>query len=177
MSILDISLLVILAGFAINGLFKGIIRLVGHIIGLILGVYLTVNFYLSLYEWSKNWDWIKPWVTTHTNLAKVLAFIVLFVLAVRLIDLAFALIEKIFKFMAVIPGSQYLNNLLGAVLGFLEGSLFLGLIIYVISRYALLHNILGGELVHSQIAPFLLKMVNIILPLLPHALSTLKSII
>ncbi len=174
---LDISLLVILAGFAINGLFKGIIRLIGHLVGLFLGIYLTVNFYLIFFEWSKSLFWLKPWITSHESLAKVLAFILLFVVLVRLIDLFFVLLEKIFKFIAVIPGSRYLNNLFGAVLGFLEGALFLGLIIYVISNYALINHLLGGALASSRVAPFLLKIVNVILPLLPKALVTLKSII
>lgn len=177
MSIFDISLLIILGGFVVNGLFKGLIRLIGNVVGLIFGAYLATNFYLNFYDWFKNWAWIKSWISGHESLTKIIAFILLFVVAVRLIDLLFVLIEKIFKLAAIIPGSKYLNNLLGAALGFLEGSLFLGLIIYVISRYTLINNFLGGPLTSSAVAPYLLKIVKIILPFLPQALTTLKSII
>ena len=177
MSTLDISLLIILAGFILNGLFKGIIRLVGHIVGLVLGAYLAVNFYLGFYNWFKDWSWLKVWVSGHQNLTKILAFIIFFIVAVRLIDLFFVLLEKIFKFMAVIPGSKYLNNLLGGVLGFIEGALFLGIIIYALAKYSFVNNFLGGQLSTSIVAPWLLKTVDIFKPLLPRALRGLQSFI
>ncbi len=94
-------------------------------------------------------------------------------------DLLFKLIEKFFNFIAFIPGSKYINNLAGAILGFFEGALFLGLIIFVVSRYAFIGNLLGisAQLTSSTIAPLLLYVVNLILPVLPEALKTLKSII
>lgn len=171
MSIFDISLLIILGGFAVNGLFKGIIRLVGHFAGLIIGAYIASHFYLNLYEWGKSI------ANGHENIGKVLAFIILFIVVTRLVILVFDLIEKLFKFIAVIPGSKYINNLLGAALGFLEGAIFLGLILYVISRYAFIGNFFGDQLANSVIAPFLLNIVGIILPLLPEALKALKSLI
>ena len=70
-----------------------------------------------------------------------------------------------------------INNLAGALLGFLEGSLFLGLIIFVASRYAIIGNFFGDQLSTSIISPLLLKIVNLILPILPEALKALKSII
>ncbi|MFA5109678.1 MAG: CvpA family protein [Patescibacteria group bacterium] len=177
MSIFDIVLLVILGVFVVSGLFKGLIRLLGRVVGLIVGAYVASHFYLAFYGWAKTWGWLESWATDHENFAKVLAFIILFVLVTRLTDLLFLLIEKIFKFIAVIPGSKYINNLLGAALGFLEGSLFLGLILYVVSRYALIGNFFGDQLATSAVAPFLLKIVNIILPILPEALKALKALI
>ena len=171
MSTFDICLLVILIGFAVSGLFKGIIRMVGHIVGLVIGAYIASHFYLNVYAWAKNI------FNGHENIGKVLIFIILFALVTRLVILLFMLLEKLFKFIAVIPGSKYLNNLLGAVLGFLEGAWFVGLIIYVISRYTLISNFFGKQLTESVVAPVLLKIINIILPLLPEALKVLKSII
>lgn len=171
MSFFDIILAVILLGFIISGLFKGLIRSLGHIVGLIVGAYVASHFYLILFSW---WQGV---FNGHDAVGKVISFIILFVVVTRLMDLAFFLIEKFFNFIAFIPGSRYINNLLGAALGFLEGSLFLGLIIFVISRYAILGNFFGNNLKTSIIAPFLLKIVNIILPILPEALKALKSLI
>jgi len=109
MSIFDITLLVILAGFVLNGLVKGIIRMVGHLIGLIVGAYVASNYYLYFY------GWIQGWAAGHENLWKVLVFIIVFVLVARLVDFGFLLVEKIFKFIAIIPGSKYINNLIGAL--------------------------------------------------------------
>jgi len=171
MSTLDIALLVILFGFILNGLFKGLIKLLGNVVGLIIGAYLASHFYLLVYPW-----WQKIF-NGHDDIGKVITFIILFVIVTRLMSFVFTLIEKLFNFIAVIPGSKYINNLAGAVLGLIEGSLFLGLIIFVASRYALIGNFFGNQLASSVVSPMLIKTVNIILPILPAALKTLKSII
>ena len=175
MSIFDISLLVILVGFIFNGLAKGLIDLLGRVVGLIVGAFVASHFYLAVFEWG----WVKNIFASHDSLGKVIIFIVLFVLVTRLIGVAFKIIEKVFNLIAIIPGSKYINNLAGAVLGFFEGALFLGLIIFVVSRYALITDFLGlsAQLQSSVVSPVLLKIVNLILPILPEALKTLKSII
>ncbi len=171
MSIFDISLLVILAAFILNGLFKGIIRSLGHIVGLLIGAYVASHFYLALYEWGKHL------ANGHENVGKVVAFILLFVIVTRLVDWLFVLLEKLFKFVAVIPGSKYINNLLGAALGFLEGSLFLGLLIFVISKYAIIGNFFADQIAASRLAPFLLWVAKLAMPLLPEALKAIQSLV
>jgi len=114
MSIFDISLLIILAAFIFSGLFKGLIRSLGHIIGLLVGAYVASHYYLVIFEWGKNL------AAGHDTVGKVITFIVVFAVVARLVDFIFFLLEKAFKFIAVIPGSKYINNLLGAVLGFLQ---------------------------------------------------------
>lgn len=173
MSIFDIVLLIILAGFILNGLSKGLINLFGRVFGLIIGAYISSHFYLQFYEL------IKKIFNGNNSIGKIVSFIVLFFIVTRLMDFLFKLIEKVFNFIAFIPGSKYINNIAGAALGFFEGALFLGLIIFVVSRYALIGNLFGisGQLSNSSVSPYLLKIVNLILPVLPEALKTLKSII
>lgn len=177
MSIFDISLLVIIGGFVINGLFKGLIKILGNVVGLIIGAFVASHYYLAFYSWALNWTWLRNVIGVHQNIGRVAAFILVFVITTRLVGVIFYLIEKFFDFIAVIPGSKYINNLLGGALGFLEGALFLGLIIYVASRYTLVGNFFGQQLTDSTVAPLLLKVVNIILPVLPEALKALKSVI
>ncbi len=171
MSIFDISLIIILAAYTLNGLFKGLIRLLGHVIGLIIGAYIASHFYLSAFTL------VAKVFSNHEAIGKVIVFIILFVVVTSLMDLVFKLIEKIFNLLAFIPGSKYINNLAGAGLGFFEGALSLGLILFVASRYAVIGNFFGDQLTGSIISPFLLKIVNLILPILPEALKLLKSII
>ncbi|MFA5753909.1 MAG: CvpA family protein [Patescibacteria group bacterium] len=171
MSIFDISLIIILGGFIVNGLFKGLIRLLGHVVGIIIGAYAASHFYLVIYEWSKNI------FNGHENVGKVVAFILLFIIVTRLTDWLFVLIEKIFKLVAIIPGSKYINNILGAALGFVEGALFLGLILFVVIRYTPVGATFAAQLAESVMVPFLLKIVRIILPILPDALKALKTIV
>jgi uncharacterized membrane protein required for colicin V production len=171
MSFFDISLIIILGGFTFSGLSKGLIRLLGHLVGLIIGAYIASHYYLLVFQWGEHL------AKGHDSIGKVVAFILLFIVATRLIYLAFFLIEKFFNLIAIIPGSKYINNILGGLLGFLEGSLFLGLIIFVVSRYTLITNFFGSELALSKIAPLLLKITDIIMPFLPAALKALQSII
>lgn len=171
MSLFDIVLLVLLGGFLIGGLFKGIIRMVGHIIGLLVGTYVASHYYLFFYSWADRW------VDVSENIGKVLAFIILFILVAKLVDLGFILLEKAFNIIAFIPGSRYINNVLGAVLGLGEGVLFLGLILFVISRYSFIDQFFGQQISQSIVAPWLIKAASIISPLLPEALKALQSII
>lgn len=177
MSIFDIVLIVIIAAFTWNGLSKGIIRLIGNLVGLVVGAYLASHFYLNAYDWLLSVGWLKGWLAANAGAAKIIVFIVLFALIDRLVGLLAVIVEQFFKFIAVIPGSRYLNNLLGALLGFLEGSLFLGLIIYVASRYTSAQDPLGAQLAASAVVPILLKITILALPFLPAALKALKSLI
>jgi membrane protein required for colicin V production len=171
MTIFDIVLAVILAASVFSGLRRGLIRSLGSIIGLIIGAYVASHFYLIFFEWGRSF------AGSHEAVGKVAAFVILFIVVTSLTNLIFFLIEKVFNLLAIIPGSRYLNNILGALLGLLEGSLFLGLIVFVASRYALIGNLFGDSLAKSVIAPWLLRVVNIVLPVLPEALKALKSII
>lgn len=171
MSWFDIILIIFWLAFIINGFAKGLIKLLGNIVGLIIAAYVASHFYLQFFTWGQGL------FRGHDNLGKVLSFIILFIVIRLLTNLLFTIIEKVFKLISIIPFTQLINRLLGAALGFVEGSLFLGLIIFVISRYVLISSLFGSELSGSKIAPILLKIVNIILPILPSTLKALQSLI
>ncbi len=171
MSYFDIILLVILAGFVFNGLSKGLIKLLGNIVGLIVGAFVASRFYLQFYAWSQNLFGGRE------NLGKVVAFIIVFIAVTVAVDFIFSILEKVFNLISIIPFTKLINRLLGAALGLLEGSLFIGLILFVASRYAWLGSLFGDHLASSQVAPLLLKVVNLVLPILPAALKALQSLI
>lgn len=171
MSIFDIVLLLIIAGFVFSGLSKGLIRLLGNLVGLIVGSFIASHFYLTFYEWGKHL------LNGRENIGKVIAFIVIFTVAAKVTDWVFVLLEKLFNIVSFIPFTKLINRILGGALGLLEGSLFLGIIIFVASRYAVIGSLFGNQLITSKIAPFLLKTVNIVMPVLPKALKALQSIL
>jgi len=171
MSYFDIALIIIVAAFALNGFSKGLIRLLGNIVGLIFGIFIASRFYLQFYIWAETW------FAGRENLGKVLSFIIVFIAVTLAVDFVFIIIEKIFKLISIIPFTKLLNRLLGAALGFIEGSLFIGIILFVISRYAWIGTLFGDKLVSSQVAPFFLKMVNLVMPILPEALKALQSLV
>ena len=171
MSYFDIGLLIVLAGFVGNGLNKGLIRLLGQVAGLIIASYVASHFYLNFYAWGKNL------LNFSEGTEKFLAFLVLFVIVTSLVGVVFIVIEKVFNLISIIPFTKLINRLLGGALGLLEGSLSLGLILFVAVRYAWIGSLLGNQLVSSKVAPWLIKVANIIMPFLPEALKALKSVI
>ena len=171
MSYFDIGLLVILISFVCNGLAKGLIKLLGQVVGLIVASYVASHSYLIFYEWGKN---LVNW---SEGTEKFLSFIILFVLITTIVGFAFVLIEKVFDLISIIPFTKLINRLLGGALGLLEGSLSLGLILFVAVRYAWIGGLMGKQLVDSQVAPWLIKVATIVMPFLPDTLKALKSII
>lgn len=171
MSYFDIGLLVILLIFVGNGLAKGLIKLLGQVVGLIIASYVASHFYLTFYEWGKD---IVNW---GEGTEKFLSFLIVFILISSIVGIVFMIIEKVFNLISIIPFTKTINRLLGGALGLLEGSLSLGLILFVAARYAWIGGLFGSQLVTSKVAPWLINVANIVMPFLPETLKTLKSII
>lgn len=171
MSYFDIGLLVILLIFVGNGLAKGLIRLLGQVVGLIVASYVASHFYLTFYAWGQdmvNWG---------EGTEKFLSFLIVFTLVTSLVGVVFIIIEKLFNLISIIPFTKTINRLLGGALGLFEGSLALGLILFVAARYAWIGGMFGSQLVESKVAPLMIKVANVVMPFLPEALKALKSII
>ncbi|MFH1412718.1 MAG: CvpA family protein [bacterium] len=171
MIIFDSILLLILAGFVFYGLFFGLIRTVGSLVGVVVGAWAASHWYLDFFEWTQNLFF------GHENLGKVVSFIVLFVIINRLVGFLFVLLDKFFHLISIIPFLKTINRLAGAIFGFIEGGLVLGLLIYVVSRYTLLEHWFGQLLADSKLAPFLIKFTEVLTPLFPELLKQLESII
>ncbi|MEY4745348.1 MAG: hypothetical protein RL272_1293 [Candidatus Parcubacteria bacterium] len=168
MNIVDVSLLVALGGFILYGFWFGIIHMVGSLLGVLVGAIAAGRLYVPAAHW------IAPYVGGNDNLAKVIGFFVIFVLVNKLVGLAFWVVEKIFKFISVIPFLKTFNRLLGAALGLLEGTLVLGLAVYFASRFPIgaeFDALLGA----SSIAHALLPVGSILAPLLPLAVRAAQS--
>ena len=170
MLLIDVILIVVLAGFVFYGLFFGFIRTLGVFIGLIAAAFLASRLYLPVAYW------LESFFFGYNNLGKILIFVVLFILINRLTGFLFYLLNKTFNLISIIPFLKTFNRLGGAVLGFLTGALSIGLFIYVISRYSLIETLFGNWFAQSEFAPFFLKFANVLLPLLPEALKRLKSL-
>jgi uncharacterized membrane protein required for colicin V production len=164
MPIFDMIILIILAGFVFYGLFFSLIRTFGSLAGLILGVWLALIFYSTAFGWVKNLFF------GHELAGKVITFIILFTIINRLIGFVFAILDRTFDLLSVIPFLKTINRLAGAVLGFIEGGLVIGLILLFISQTAY-----GSWLDNSQVAPFLIKFTKAVVPLLPGLLNKVKG--
>lgn len=169
--LIDVVLLLIIAGFVFYGLFFGLIRMIGSFVGLVVGAIFASRFYLLVYEF------VNPVFFGYENLGKVMTFIILFSILSKLVGFGFYLLEKVFNIIAIIPFLKTFNRLGGAIFGFLVGSLSVGLVLYVSSKYAIITTFFGKWLVMSKLAPLLIFFAKVLLPLLPEVLKKIQGLI
>ena len=171
MSLFDVILIVLLAAFVLYGFMRGFIRMVGSLIGVIAGAWLAGHYYLLAF------DLLHKIFGQYENLGKVASFLIVFAIVQRLISLVFWILDKIFHIFSFIPFSRLFNKMLGVALGMIEGGLVLGLALYVISKYTFISSIFGAALTNLEVAPWLITLAKILLPLLPDLLKSLASLI
>lgn len=169
MSLLDALLLISLGGFVLAGFWFGLIHMVGSMIGLIGGAIVAGRMY------EAGAAIVSPFVGGNMNTARILAFILLFVLINRVIGILAWLADKAFRFFAVIPLLKTTNRILGAVLGLFEGTLVLGLAVYFSARLPL-GQATTGALKASDLAATLNGVGTVLAPLLPEAIRMVQSI-
>ncbi len=168
MSIFDISLLIIIGGFALFGLWFGLIRTLGSLVGTVVGVFVAGRFYESLANWIIN---LTGW---SQNYVKVIVFVASFLIITRLVGFVFWLIEKVFSIFTKLPFLHGLDKILGMVLGAIEGVVIVGVSLFFIARFPISAVFMNG-LAGSQVAPPLVKIASILVPLFPEALRMLRS--
>ncbi len=170
MNVVDITLLVLLGGFVLAGFWFGLIHMIGSFVGLTAGAFVAGAFYAPLAKW------LTPYLWQNANLANIIAFAVLFILTARLVGLLFWMVEKSFKFISVIPFLGTFNRLLGAILGLLEGTLAIGLIVYFAARFPVTAPF-AAKLSDSSVAHALSNIGKILAPLLPTAVRAVQSVL
>lgn len=168
MSLFDIVLLIIISSFTLFGLWFGLVHTLGSLLGTAFGVYLASRYYESVANWIigfTHWD---------TNYIKVIIFIVTFLLITRLVGFLFLIMEKVLTIFTRLPFIHGLDRLLGAIFGTLEGAVVVGVSLYFIARFPISLSFMSG-LEHSQLAPPLVKIASLLVPLFPEALRMLRS--
>lgn len=157
----DLILILILFAFALFGLWFGLVHALGALVGTVVGAVVASRYYDN-----------PSWGTS--NIARVIAFIVIFTIASRLTGLIFVGIEKLFKVAKLVPGISTINRLAGAIFGLLEGAIVLGVALYFIQKFPIggLPNLIKA----SQLAALLLKVGGIAVPLFPEALKQAQAV-
>lgn len=168
MATIDIAILIVLSSFTILGLIMGFIGALGSMLGLVLAAWSAGRFYADVASYFSEY--------IGEAAASLVAFILIFILVNRLIEGLFYLVKKVFKAVSVVPFTKSINRLAGAVLGFAEGILFIGIVLYVAGRFSFSSNI-DLMLIESKLAPLFIKSASVILGLLPEALQKLQSVI
>lgn len=164
MNVFNIILIVILAGFALYGLFFGLIHTFGVLLGTVVGAYAAGAYYEPVAQWFNHS------FGGSINVTRAIAFLLVFVVINRLVGLLFIVLEKVFQIAAIIPFVTSLNRILGAAFGLLEGALVIGVTLYVVVRFPF--EPVARLITASPLAQFLLGIARILIPLLPETLRT-----
>jgi len=152
----DVILIVIVFGFAFIGFMMGLISAVGSLIGVILGYWAANSFYIGVGAW------LSPYMMGNEAAANVVAFILIFALVNRALSIIFWLVNKIFNLVSIIPFLGSINKLAGAILGFVEGVIATGIIIYFIVSVGGNLTWLVNPLNDSQVAHWLIALTGFI---------------
>jgi membrane protein required for colicin V production len=172
MLVIDYILLAILAYFTLWGFKKGLIRTVGGVVGLIGAVVLASRYFQHFA------DIIAPIIgfENNMNLARMISFVVLLLGVNYAVSIIVALVEKLYKSIAVIPFMKLGNRLLGAAMGLFQASVLVGLVLYFAARFPF-GSIVESFFEDSKVAPIVLEIAGIIQPLLPDAIKQVESLI
>lgn len=168
MSAFDIVLLVIIGGFGVAGFLFGFIHTFGSLLGTIFGVYLASRYYAPVADWLIG---ILGW---GGNGIRFVMFVIAFLIINRLVGLLFWFVSKTLKLAATLMMLNIVNRILGVLFGVFEGVVTIGIAIYFIDKYPLSQKLME-MIAASDVAPYALKVANILLPLLPKAMQMLKS--
>lgn len=163
MGTFDIALLVIFFGFVGAGFYFGLIHTLGAILGVVIGVVVAGNLYTQVAPFFE-FLLLKP------EVAKVLAFILIFLVVARGIGYVVYTFDKGFKIIRFIPFASSINRLGGALLGFFEGTLVLGVILTIASTFQLSPYI-NQAIDSSPFAGILMTIAVILTPLIPEVMK------
>ncbi len=170
-TILDIILIVILLIFVIMGFVLGLIQAIGGLVGVVFGAWTASRYFMPFA------DWLTPILLGRGLAAKIVAFIVIFIAINRLVGFLFYLLDRAFRIISILPFLKSINRLGGLLLGLLEGVLVLGLIIYVIAKFAPDVAWVADALKGSMVAHWLVYVASVLNAFLPQAFEKMKSVI
>ncbi len=166
MTLFDLILFLIVFGFVWFGFSNGFVQAVGGIISLVIALFIASRWYDLIAVR------ILPFIGDNMNLARILGFIAVFVVARVLMFLLVKVLDKVFS----LPVLNVFNKIGGAVFGLLEGALAVGILLYLSTKFPL-----GSKwatlLKTSSIAPSLIGFGKTLTPLIPEALKEIKSLL
>jgi uncharacterized membrane protein required for colicin V production len=157
MALMDIILFLLILGFIGAGAKDGFVHTFGRLIGTVLGFiaakawYLKVNAVLGIFL---PFGW-----------AQLISFVLIFIVITRLVGYAFKIVDGAFSILSFLPFVKTFNKLLGGIVGFVEGIIVLGALIYLVKMTQILPW-LGSMLAVSKIAPWIQHIFQIVFALL-----------
>lgn len=150
------------------GFWFGFFHTLGSLLGTFFGAFLAARYYSPLADWLIN---ITGW---GDHVSKVVMFIIAFFVINRLVGFCFWIIDKTLSIVTNLPFIKSINRFAGMLLGFFEGLISMGLIIFFIDKFPLSEKI-TNMIADSVFAPIASNAASILWPMLPDALKMIQS--
>jgi uncharacterized membrane protein required for colicin V production len=166
MFLADVLLIVLVGLFVLFGLFFGAVHTLGSVVGTALGIVVSTRLIDQAFE---RFGFLLGGGTV----ARIVLFIILFLLVSRLTGILFWIVEKMFGIFAMVPFAKSLNRLIGGILGFVEGVVVVGVVTYYALQY-LPDGVVRASLEQSSVAAYLLMTATALQMLFPEGVRVLK---
>lgn len=133
-----------------------------------MGVIVAANYFQTFADWFVGWGMPDNW-------ARIVGFLIIFIIVSRLISLVFWILNKIYNVLSVIPFLKTINRIAGLIFGVVEGGVVVGVILVFVVRFPFAEFLIPA-IEGSKLAEYLFGIGTWLLPLLPEIFEEAKSI-
>ena len=126
------------------GLKRGFLEEISRILGLAFSIIISFNNYLNLSEI------ISKWTSLNQRGVLIISYLIIFIISIQF----FKLISKIFQFLFISKSTKMMNKLLGALVGFFKGMIFISIFVWffeLIPNHRISKIILSESKITSQL--------------------------
>lgn len=166
MNLLDIIILILLAGFVLYGVWLGFVHELGSLIGAIFATIIAGYFYVQVGDWLTK-------IFGNPVLMKIIAFLIIFFIVSKLFGFLFYYISKLLNVVTHLPFIHAIDRLMGGVLGFFEGVLVIGLTLFILTKYPL-NPSLTALLSGAKLVPWFIAVSSVLQGFLPDTIKELQ---
>ena len=126
------------------GLKRGFLEEISRILGLAFSIIISFNNYLNLSEI------ISKWTSLNQKGVLIISYLIIFIISIQF----FRLISKILQFLFISKSTKMMNKLLGALVGFFKGMIFISIFVWffeLIPNHRISKIILSESKITSQL--------------------------
>ena len=126
------------------GIKRGFIEEIGRILGLAFSIIISFNNYLNVSEI------ILVWTSLNQKGILIISYLIIFIISIQF----FRLISKILQFSFISKSTKMMNKLLGALVGFFKGMIFISIFVWffeLIPNHRISKIILSESKITSQL--------------------------
>ena len=126
------------------GLKRGFLEEICRILGLAFSIIISFNNYLNISEI------ISKWTSLNQKGVLIISYLIIFIISIQF----FRLISKILQFLFISKSTKMMNKLLGALVGFFKGMIFVSIFVWffeLIPNHRISKIILSESKITSQL--------------------------